>query len=155
MPGPPPKPTVLKVLGGNAGKRALPKGEPQPERGIPDCPEFLSERGRACWADLSVELDKINVLTMLDAYQLAVMADAWADFLDARDQVRGDDAILETESGYKLPSPWVAIRNKARDTFNSLAKEFGMTPASRTRISVEPKPVESDFDKFRKKGKGA
>jgi len=153
MPGPPKTPSKIVELRGDPGKRGLPKGEPKPKQGIPDCPGFLSERGRACWHDLAPELDAVGVLTVLDAYQLGVLCDAWADFLDARDKIKGDKAIIETDSGYKLPSPWVAIRNKARATFNQIAKEFGMTPAARTKINVEPKQEESDFDEFLGGGK--
>ena len=36
-----PKPTALKVLEGNPGKRPLNENEPKPERKAPECPSWL------------------------------------------------------------------------------------------------------------------
>jgi len=44
MAGRKPKPTALKKLEGNSGKRKLNKKEPVPVKGMPDCPEWLLPR---------------------------------------------------------------------------------------------------------------
>ena len=36
-----PKPTAMKELEGNPGKRKLNKKEPMPGKGMPDCPKWL------------------------------------------------------------------------------------------------------------------
>ena len=41
MAGRKPKPTAIKELEGNPGKRKLNKKEPKPEKGMPVCPEWL------------------------------------------------------------------------------------------------------------------
>ena len=41
MAGRKPKPTALKKLEGNPGKRKLNMKEPMPEKGMPDCPKWL------------------------------------------------------------------------------------------------------------------
>ena len=41
MAGRKPKPTALKKLEGNPGKRKLNTKEPVPEKGMPDCPKWL------------------------------------------------------------------------------------------------------------------
>ncbi|MDD6036563.1 MAG: response regulator [Lachnospiraceae bacterium] len=41
MAGRKPKPTAVKELEGNPGKRKLNKKEPKPEKGMPECPEWL------------------------------------------------------------------------------------------------------------------
>ncbi len=46
MPGPPRKPTVLKLLQGNPGKKPLPKGEPMLPPACPDPPDTLSDQAR-------------------------------------------------------------------------------------------------------------
>ena len=40
--GRPPKPTYLKVLEGNPGKRPLNENEPKPKPSAPKCPAWLS-----------------------------------------------------------------------------------------------------------------
>jgi phage terminase small subunit len=41
MAGRKPKPTAVKKLEGNSGKRKLNTKEPVPAKGMPDCPEWL------------------------------------------------------------------------------------------------------------------
>ena len=43
MPGPPPKPTKLKLLAGNPGKRPLNENEPEPEAVAPSVPAHLDD----------------------------------------------------------------------------------------------------------------
>ena len=39
--GPPPKPTALRLLQGNPGKRRLNDAEPKPKQSLPRCPDWL------------------------------------------------------------------------------------------------------------------
>lgn len=39
--GPKPKPTAIKILEGNPGKRPLNLNEPKPQRIAPECPVYL------------------------------------------------------------------------------------------------------------------
>ena len=41
MAGRKPKPTAVKELEGNPGKRKLNRKEPKPDKGMPTCPEWL------------------------------------------------------------------------------------------------------------------
>ena len=59
--------------------------------------------------------------------------------------VKGDSTITN-ESG-DVPRPEVKIRDNARAAMRVFLVEFGMSPSSRTRISVKP-PVEDDLDKL-------
>ena len=44
-----PKPTAIKILEGNPGKRQLNKYEPSPDKLAPECPDWLSEEAKAEW----------------------------------------------------------------------------------------------------------
>src|SRR5258708_39209368 len=66
-----PKPTRLKVLTGNPGKRPLNDGEPRPEVAIPDCPGELGETARPEWNRLVGELAALKMLTNFDRAALA------------------------------------------------------------------------------------
>ncbi len=61
-----PKPTRIKVLTGNPGKRPLNFHEPRPEPALPDCPRELSPTAQREWARLTTELAKLNLITNLD-----------------------------------------------------------------------------------------
>ena len=44
-----PKPTAMKELEGNPGKRKLNKKEPMPGKGMPDCPKWLLPDAQEEW----------------------------------------------------------------------------------------------------------
>src|SRR6185312_2686519 len=60
MRGRKPKPSALKLLAGNPGKRALNKREPRPRREIPSPPAHLSDGARTAWGALSTRLDRLG-----------------------------------------------------------------------------------------------
>ena len=49
MAGRKPKPTAIKELEGNPGKRKLNNKEPKPDKGMPVCPEWLPPEAKAEW----------------------------------------------------------------------------------------------------------
>jgi hypothetical protein len=51
-----PKPTRIKALTGNPGKRPLNAHEPRPEPALPDCPPELSPAAHREWTRLTGEL---------------------------------------------------------------------------------------------------
>lgn len=51
MAGRKPKPTALKKLEGNPGKRKLNTKEPIPAKGMLNCPEWLLPEAKECHAD--------------------------------------------------------------------------------------------------------
>src|SRR5205085_7950964 len=73
-----PKPTRLKMLTGNPGKRPLNQDEPKPEASIPDCPPELSPAARQEWDRLAAELGALRMLTNLDRAALAAYCTAYA-----------------------------------------------------------------------------
>jgi len=158
-PGPPPKPTHLKIVGGNPGRRPLNKSEPKPRVSLPAVPEHLSEVAKTEWRRLARELYVIGLLTRIDRAALAAYCQAWSDWVEAEDQLAkygkvvrspvrtitrrrqgtGDEET-ETAGGHPMQSPYLAIRNRALEVMHKFLTEFGMTPASRSRISVDNGP---------------
>ena len=59
-----PKPTAIKELEGNPGKRLLNADEPKPERKVPPCPKWLEPEAKKEWRRLSKQLEQIGVLTV-------------------------------------------------------------------------------------------
>src|SRR5260370_1172430 len=66
-----PKPTRIKALTGNPGKRPLNAHEPRPEPALPECPPELSPAAQREWARLTGELSKLSLITNLDRGALA------------------------------------------------------------------------------------
>jgi len=156
--GPPPKPTALKVVQGNPGKRALNTKEPKPKSDNVKMPAGLSARGKKVWRKVAPMLQEAGLLTDLDVLALKGLCDAYADYEEHREQVQRTSPIIKTASGYPIQNPYIALERKAWDKFTRLMAEFGMTPSSRTRLQVESGEAEGDeFDQLirRRRGDGA
>ena len=66
MAGRKPKPTAMKKLEGNPGKRKLNTKEPVPAKGMPACPEWLMPEAKKEWERLAKLMNQMGVLTEVD-----------------------------------------------------------------------------------------
>lgn len=141
MAGRRPKPTALKLVQGNAGKRAINKKEPKPKRVIPSCPEVLETTGKVAWGRLTVLLDRMGVLTEADTFALERLCDCYTDILECRTLIRRDGRTYKvvTQTGEILVkgNPAVAQLRAADAQFKSYLVEFGLTPAARSKVNAE------------------
>jgi P27 family predicted phage terminase small subunit len=156
MRGPPAKPTHLKLLRGNPGHQVLNKREPRP--GLPakppPAPEELTGYARQEWDRIIVELYRLKLVTTVDIHPLAAYCESykrWKTAIRTLDEMAERDPVLrgqmvKTQSGGAAPNPIVQIADKAARDMVRFAGEFGLTPAARSRISVEP---DDPSDKFR------
>ena len=140
MPGRTPEPTHLKLLKGNPGKRAINTTEPAPRRGVPRCPAHLPARAKVLWKSLGRELDRMGVLTMADGLAFEMLCDAYAVYREAREVIAAQGAtyLSGTEVGGMMvrARPEVAIAADAWRRTSSMLTAFGLSPASRTKVSV-------------------
>lgn len=144
--GRPPKPTALKVLEGNPGKRPLNQHEPKPKPISPKCPAWLDKEAKKMWKDLAPKLERLGLLTVIDGAALAAACQRWACFVDCEKIIQKEGYVMEIERFdkqgnsigiYEQQRPEVSIGRQALADFRAFCTEFGMTPASRSRISVE------------------
>lgn len=141
-----PKPTRLKVLTGNPGKRALNQSEPKPETVVPDCPPELGPVAQKEWQRLVGELSVLRILTNLDRAALAAYCGAYALWAEATEAIQKFGTMVKSPSGYPIQSPYVSIANRQAEIMMRIASEFGFTPASRSRIQAPAKQEPSLFD---------
>jgi P27 family predicted phage terminase small subunit len=137
MAGRKPKPTALKELAGNPGKRALNRREPKPASGLPPCPRHLTGEARKEWRRMGGELARMGVVTAVDRAALAAYCQAWARWVEAEGQVAKLGTIVKTANGNLIQNPYLAVANRAMEQMTRLAAEFGMTPSSRSRVQVQ------------------
>ena len=142
--GPKTQPTQLKILRGNPGKRALLKNEPQPIGGFPSCPDHLTGKARQAREMFSVQLESAGVGKALDATALELLCTSYALYRDAAEQVAKGGPCWVVRGDGKLPSfafsPYMTAMERERKTIRALLAEFGMTPSSRTGLSVDKPP---------------
>ena len=133
-----PKPTRMKALTGNPGKRPLNPHEPRPEPTAPECPAELSAVARQEWERLTAELTKLNLITHLDRGALATYCAAYALWAEAMVQIQKYGTMVKPPSGYPMQSPYIGLANRQAELMMRISSEFGFTPASRSRISAPP-----------------
>lgn len=147
-----PKPTALRKLEGKPGHRPLNDREPE-FSGVPDCPDFVQGAARTEWHRVAALLGAAKLLTDADRTALAAYCQAYAAWLDAGAHIKRLGAIVKTPNGYPMVSPYVAIEKQAFTQMCKLLVEFGMTPASRSRLRIaQPDKTEDPLDAFLKRG---
>src|SRR4026208_199894 len=97
-----PKPTRLKVLTGNPGKRPLNANEPRPEIVTPDCPIELGPVARREWDRLGTERARRRILPNLAVVALASSGGAFARWVEATEAIGKYGAVVKSPSGYPI-----------------------------------------------------
>lgn len=152
-----PKPTHLKLITGNPGKRALNKSEPQPTRARPPVPPELNDDAKVEWGRVSKELYSLGLLTGIDRAALAAYCQAYGRWMQAERAIAkmaaGDlltgGLLIKTTNGNAIQNPLVGTANKAMGDMVKYAAEFGMTPSARSRIKAEGRQAGEDIaDKY-------
>ena len=148
-----PKPTHLKLVTGNPGRRPLPAVEAQAVPALPSPPPHLSDDAKVEWGRVSDELYKIGLLSGIDRASLAAYCQAYGRWAIAeraiaemgkRDLLTGG-LMIKTSNGNAIQNPLVGTANKAMSDLVRYAAEFGMTPSARSRIIAAP-PGDQETD---------
>lgn len=132
------KPSAIKALTGNPGRRPLNPNEPKPTPGEPAMPTDLDRTGRAVWKRTAPILAGMGVLTEADADLLMLSCHAYAQWRQASAALR---QIAPADPTYRKVAFTV---EKSRDQMRLLAGELGLSPTSRSRLNIAPQPHEDD-----------
>lgn len=159
MRGPKPKPTVVRLLDGNPGKRAINHREPKP----PTTPQtFEAPRelqgdpvAVAYWNELAPMLRDIRQITDADRGVLVALCVQWSRYIEAtaalqqRDEQGRSRMLIRMEGGSFQQNPYIPIANKALILCTKLWSELGLTPSSRSRVIETGVPPGGDeFSEF-------
>lgn len=148
MQGRKPKPTALKLLAGNPGKRAVNHAEPKPRVVMPKPPDHLSDDEKEKWKSTVRELHPLGLITTIDKDALAMYCTIYVRWIKAERMVRDKGEIIKTAAGNIIQNPYLSIANRALDQLNKLGTEFGMTPSSRSRVKVEALDPTHELEKM-------
>jgi P27 family predicted phage terminase small subunit len=146
--GRPPKPTKLKILEGNPGRRPLNTNEPQPTPDIPTRPEWLNAEAKREWGRVVPELHRLGLLTVVDRGALARYCQAWGRMVQAEKAIDEKGSTFETANGYPQIRPEVTIAQKYSALCARICVEFGFTPSARGRLTIPGQKEEDPFEKF-------
>jgi P27 family predicted phage terminase small subunit len=137
MRGRKPKPTRLKLVEGNPGRRPINGQEPKPPGGLPSCPAHLSPTAKTEWKRLARSLNRIGMLTEIDRAAMAAYCQAYGRWVEAERRLAETPVLLKTPAGYVQQSPWLTVSNKQLELMARFMAELGLTPSSRSRLAIQ------------------
>jgi P27 family predicted phage terminase small subunit len=148
--GRPPKPTKLKILQGTFQKCRA-KEEPKIESllKVPRPPKSFKgdahKRARAEWNRIAAELVDAGLLSNLDLVALECYCFAYERMLVAEEILVLEGLTFTSPKGFIMQRPEVSIASVARREVREFLTQFGMSPASRSRVAAKKtKEVERD-----------
>lgn len=152
MKGRRPKPTHLKLVTGNPGKRRINRAEPKLAQLIPNPPPELTAEAQEEWLRVAPRLLAAGIITAIDRTALAAYCQAYGRWILAEralaEMARRDQTmhglIIRTTNGNPIHNPLVSIASKAMSDMVRYASEFGMTPSGRSRITANYHDAEHD-----------
>jgi P27 family predicted phage terminase small subunit len=153
--GPLPKPAALRLLEGNAGKRALDLSAGiNPKIEVPSVPKHLGQEARKEWKRITPILAELGLVSGLDRaalalycqavgrlYELETAFNGQVDRLVATEKIDISDAVYKasysvTPSGYAQQSVIVQLIKSHREQVNRYLMHFGLSPAARGRVQA-------------------
>lgn len=135
MRGRKPKPTALKRLAGNPGKRPLNDNEPEFTL-ITDIepPTWLSDKAIIMWETVMPELLRNKVLTVADIHNVEVFCMAYNRWRQAEDDIKVNGVTITNENT-TIKNPAVTVVNEATTQMMKFGALLGLDPSSRQRLS--------------------
>lgn len=145
MRGRKPKPLALRMLY-NPGRQKVNMNEPEYTKmsyaDTPDAPDYLNEYGKQEWYRLYPIVAGSGVLTEADITNLALCCQCYGCAVEAAHNIKnGKELMGGKKNAYNVMHDNISL-------WKTLASELGLTPASRTRIKVEPTQKKTDDTYF-------
>jgi P27 family predicted phage terminase small subunit len=136
-----PEPIPLKILKGRGNGKDI-AGRPIPtppafERGIPDCPAWLSPGAKEVWETYGPMLDDVDAIKVADGLVFAVLCETAASYAAAVQRVWEQGEVLYNEkTGCAHKNPLVTVVEAARRDLLKLATQFALTPVSEVALAT-------------------
>ena len=154
----PKKPTKTKILQGTFRQDRAPKNEPEPAmvEKLPKPPSVMPKEGKKIWKKLGQELLEKGLLTVLDVPTFEMCCFNYGLYHELANEVYRKETDPATGNVRRRTlAEYMAGKNsqtmpeytsmvKAFNTYKSFLSEFGLSPASRSRIALPELPDEDD-----------
>ncbi|WP_131669527.1 phage terminase small subunit P27 family [Psychrobacter pygoscelis] len=139
-----PKPTELKRLAGNPGKRPLNDAEPEFTliKKV-DAPEWLGELATTMWETVIPELLDAKILTVPDLHNVESFCMAYQRWRQAEEEIDRVGITIETEKS-TIKNPAVTVANEAKKQMVQFGSLLGLDPSSRSRLMGAAKDNKPD-----------
>lgn len=133
----PRKPTALKLIEGNKGKRGLNKQEPDPDY-LDDLtpPDWLPDGAKTVWNEVVPHLRAARMVTKIDVPVLCKGCVAFAQYRHATTML--GDAYVKQGMKAEYINQWMVAQAMSFKQAMAVFSQFGMTPAARSRVAINP-----------------
>ena len=141
-PGRAAKPTNIKLIQGNPGKRPISSGTLSPDISIPKCPDHLNSDAKEEWSRVTPLLMNLKVISEIDMAALALYCQSYGRWVEAErkiDEMRkkgGDGLLIKSPNNYPIQNPYLAIANRSMEDCYKYLQQFGLSPSARTRVTI-------------------
>lgn len=143
--GRPALPSNVVQLRGNPSKKPMATllDEFAPDVELPGLPAWVQGEARAEYRRLGKELERYGLVSKIDRGVLVMLATEWGRYVWAEKRIaevnaldpEGERGLIDrTPNDYRVVSVYEQIRRQSQTMYLKLASEFGLTPASRTRV---------------------
>lgn len=139
----PPKPTFLKVIAGNPGKRPLNLREPRPQGNLKEAPPHYEADFLDTW-NYAIEHSPAGLLKKIDSSALQMWCSAMVIHKWALGELRKSGLLVKApNTGLPIQSPYLPIVNRQALLVLRAIDHLGFSPAARVRL-VSGEPVAND-----------
>lgn len=129
----------LRLLEG-ARERDVNLNAPLPMARLPEPPEGLSEAVLAVWDDTVRELDMMGVASSADRDALVCFCEAVVLHRRASEVLASSPVLVTGVQGTPIRNAAIAVQRDAATTVRAFARDFGLSPAGRNSVEVNPAP---------------
>lgn len=145
-------PSKLKIIRGTFRNNEAPVNEPTPPilPNAPCAPSHLNSWGKKMWKATAAELLSLGMLAKLDLYSLEILCEQYGIYRELKDAIthqKGSDgkrkkiSYADYFAGQNSQTiPEYAAMRAAFERYSALLKEFGLSPASRSRMDIPREP---------------
>ena len=132
-------PDHLKVVKGTAQKCRMNPNAPAPDPGRPDAPDTLTARELYHFNRYLDLIAELGIDSPVDVDAVAMMAQLTVQIEETSEIINALGYTVEKTYSHgvnTVANPAVAQRERAMKALKVVLSEFGLTPASRMRVSV-------------------
>jgi len=142
-------PPELKVIKGTYRADRENEKAPVVSSEIPEPPEHLSDIALKEWDRIAVVLFNYGLLSKIDMAALAGYCQAFSRWAEAETLLKSSTYTITTDKGNVIQNPLVGIANQAMIQMKAFLIEFGMTPASRAKVTAnKPDTTVDEWGEF-------
>lgn len=146
------KPDHLKVVAGTDQPSRMNPHAPKPPPDLPEPPGWLSERAAEWFLKTVGVLDGMGIASSAHVDMLSLAASRYDEVLDCQAILEdlGRTYTTRAVAGSLMfrSRPEVAQKNEAMRHLQSLLAEFGLSPASVSKVSAPPGERDNPFADF-------